>query len=110
MVYHVNIGTYVLKEGDTPRSVAELAYKDGNMYTALTKANLGSNWEPGETVKVPNKKGRETVVEDGESTRQVIQRMFKNDPPHIYFDKFLAWNGGEQAEFMTGKKVYVPER
>jgi len=110
MIYHVNIGKYVLKEGDTPRSVAEVVYKDGSMYTTLTTHNKELEWEPGNIVQVPNKKGRETTVEDGESTRQVLQRMYRHDPPHIYFNKFLDWNGGLHAEELSGQTVFVPER
>jgi hypothetical protein len=110
MVEHVNVGVYTLKEGDTPRSVAEDVYSDGNLYTVLTKNNLESNWEPSEKIKVPNKKGRRTVVQDRESIKTLLQRMYPHDPPHIYYKKFYTWNGGVQVEDLVGSQVYVPER
>lgn len=110
MIYHVNIGRYRLKSGDTPRSVAENAYSDGNMYTVLTRNNPDISWEQGEVVLVPNKKGRETVVAEGESTKQLLQRMYKHDPMHVHLQKFLTWNGGFHAEELVGETVYVPER
>jgi len=110
MIYHVNIGRYILKNDDTPRSVAEDVYSDGNMYTVLTKNNVDSSWEQGEVIFVPNKKGRETVVQEGESTKQVIQRMYRHDPPHVHLQKFLLWNANLHAESLVGETVYVPER
>lgn len=109
MVEHVNIGRYKVQEGDTPRSVAYLAYRNGDMYAQVLKANP-YEWSTGDTVLVPNKKGRLTIVRAGEDFAAVIKRMFPTQPQHIYTERFYQWNGGESYEPLEGDEVFVPER
>ena len=109
MVEHVNTGRYVVQEGDTPRSVAEFVYRDGSLYHVLLKKNP-FEWYEGDTVVVPNKAGRKTVVVEGETINDIILRMFRNQPVHLYLERFYRWNGGEDYMPEAGDVVYVPER
>lgn len=109
MIEHVNIGRYTVQQGDTPRTVADLAYRNGDMYVRVMKENP-HEWEEGDIVLVPNKKGRLTDVLPGEDVGDIISRMFPGQPPHIYIERFYLWNGGYDYVPEEGDQVYVPER
>lgn len=110
MITHVNIGVYTLKEGDTPQTVAKIAYNDVNMYTTLLKDNEDYMWDTGLQIQVRNKKGRTTEVQPGEDAVEIIRRMFQNQPVHLYLDRFYEWNGGRDYVPEAGDVVFVPER
>lgn len=109
MVNHVNTGRYKVQSGDTPRSVAEMVYRDGSLYHVLLKSNP-FEWNEGDTIFVPNKAGRETEMKVDEAIFDVIERMFPNQPIHYYIERFYAWNGGNECSPEVGDIVYVPER
>jgi hypothetical protein len=109
MVTHTNTGIYVIKDGDTPHSVANYVYNDKTMYHVLIKENP-QDWVPGFPIEVPNKKGRQTEVLPEEGAFDVIRRMFPNQPIHLYLDRFYGWNGGDEYQPEAGDFVYVPER
>lgn len=110
MVYHVNTGLYILGYKQDPREVARVAYGDGHLYHVLLKHNTHSNWQEGDVIEVPNKKGRQTIVEDGEILVDLIKRMFPNQPTHLYVDRYLQWNAHILPEDLAGTMVFIPER
>lgn len=109
MIERRSHGTFLLQDGDTPRSVAEVVYGDGSRYAILLKYNP-EQWVPGTRIEVPNKAGRSTTVEDGEQTRDLIARMFKNQPVHLYLKRYYQWNGMREATDLVGETVFIPER
>lgn len=108
-VTQVDYGLYLLNSGDTASSVARRVYGDVHKATVVLAANDGP-WEDLEHVVVPNKKGRCTTVQGGESPQQLIERMFPNQPVSIYLAPFFMWNGGEYMKLLPGDVVFVPER
>jgi hypothetical protein len=105
----VSDGQYLLREHDTPRSVAELVYGDGAKYQVLLAKNAFL-WESGRRIEVPNKRGRISQFVAGESPMQLIARMFPNQPVHLFLPKFFLWNGGQEHELVEGDIVFIPER
>lgn len=110
MVEHVNVGLYRVGYQQSPRDIAKVAYNDGHLYHVLMRANPDSTWEQGEVIRVPNKKGRQSVVEAGETTTDFIKRLYKGQPAHIYSDRYLQWNDGHVVENLVGQVVFIPER
>ena len=105
-VTKVDEGLFVIREHDTPHSVAHTVYGDGHRYPAIIKANR-EDWEEGEQIKVPNKKGRVTIYDDV-SVEVMLKRMFPNQPVHIFMELFMKWNNG--GDISEGAIVFVPER
>jgi hypothetical protein len=110
MVNHVNTGLYILGLGQTPHDVSRSVYGDPSKYHILLKENQHSEWDAGDIIKVPNKKGRTAVVEQGETTIQFISRVFRGNMAHQYLDKYLLWNDGFLVEELVGTEVFIPER
>jgi len=110
MIHHVNTGLYILGPGESAQDVAKKVYNDVRMYTALLKGNPGCRWEVGDIINVINVKGRTTVVQEGETTTALIERMFKGHMVHQFIDKYLLWNDGKLAEELVGTEVFIPER
>lgn len=108
-VVQVNEGYYRFNVGETASSIARRVYGDVHKASALLRANE-EDWEDLEQVVVPNKKGRVTQVQEGESVQRIIARMFPNQPVSIYMQPFFLWNGGEHIKLLPGDSVYVPER
>lgn len=109
VVEHVNVGQYFYDGKESPQEVAAAVYGDAHRYAAILRANP-DGLEKGTWIDVPNKKGRRSVVQEGESTTQFLQRLYSNQPSHLYIDNYLLWNGGMMAEELVGMQVYVPER
>jgi len=110
MISHVNTGLYILGPGETAQDVAKKVYNDVHRYPALLKANQDCQWKVGDIINVSNVKGRKTVVQPGETTSELITRMFKGHMVHQFIDKYLLWNGGKLAEELVGNEVFIPER
>lgn len=102
----VEYGTYTVRDGDTPRTVALSLYGNEQRVGWLLEANPGAQWVEGEKIVVPNKRGEEALVKKGDSMQTLLQRMFPGKPVHIYFNQFLKWNGPTS---MPGDVVFVPE-
>jgi hypothetical protein len=109
IVEHVNIGRYFYDGYESPQEVANTVYGDAHRYPAILKANP-DGLEAGTWIDVPNKKGRQSKVLEGESTTQFIQRLYKGQPTHLYVDRYLMWNGNFMAEDLVGMVVFIPER
>lgn len=101
-------GLWTLKEGDTPRTIAQYVYGDGHRYADLLKANKDREWVPGAQVVVPNKNCYSTFVREGESPHDVIRRLFPNQMPHLFIDRFLEWNGGT-VDLEVNQFVCIPQ-
>lgn len=110
MVESTNTGTYILSEGETPAQVSLTVYGDTYKVPLLLKENSGIKWEAGESVVIPNKKGRTTVVQEGETTNSLLARMYGGQPTYLYVQLYLKWNAGIIAEDLVGREVFVPER
>jgi hypothetical protein len=110
MISHVNTGLYILGPGETVQEVSKKVYNDVHRYQALLKANPDCRWEVGDIIKVNNVRGRTTVVLDGETTAELISRVYKGHMVHQFIDKYLLWNGGKLAEELVGTEVFIPER
>lgn len=110
MISHVNTGLYILGPGETAQDVAAKVYNDVHRYPALLKANDPCKWEVGDIIKVINVTGRTTVVEDGETTAELISRVYKGHMVHQFIDKYLMWNNGKLAEELVGTEVFIPDR
>ncbi len=106
----VSHGYYVLQTGDDAQQVAHNLYGDVHKSNVLLEANKNTEWTPGNTIVVPNKKGRQSVYKDGESPQQVIERLFPGQPVHLYLNRYFLWNGGHEFPPKSGDFVYVPER
>jgi hypothetical protein len=100
-------GLFYLTKDMSPREVAEVVYGDGSRYLPLLRENDHSTWGAGETVVVPNKKGRIDTWGVGEAADQLVQRMFPGQPAHLFVGLLRKWNGDESRE---GAEVFVPER
>ncbi len=109
VVTKVTYGLYFLNDEDNATTVARKVYGDPHKASDITRANPG-DWDDKERVYVPNKKGRVTMVEDGEGVQSVIRRMFPDQPESIYLQPFFKWNGGEDFPPGPGELVFVPER
>lgn len=105
---HVKHGLYRLSEGESPREVAEKVYGDSSRYQILLKYN--DDWGTEEVITVPNKEGRITKVEEGDSLDSTIKRMFPNQPPHLYDRRYLVWNAGILPQDLVGENIFIPER
>jgi len=103
-------GYYLLGEGQGPSEVAAAVYGNVNKYAEISTVNSDLEWLPGTHILVPNKEGRTTVVQENETTFEVISRMFPNQPVHLYLDRFYMWNDGFDAEDLVGVMVFIPER
>lgn len=106
-VVKVDEGLYVVRENDTPRSVASLLYSNPLHARTLMDANPKSTFNKGEQIVVPNRKGRTTYWTDT-SIDNMLKRMFPNQPVHIFKQLFKKWNNDGDIE--QGAKVFVPER
>lgn len=110
-IKHVSVGRYILRGGESVTDIAEAVYGDRNKYVVLLQHNKDVDWDAaGDIILVPNKRGRLASVRQGESTHDLISRMFPGQLPHIYFGKFAAWNADQQAPQLAGKEVFCPER
>lgn len=110
MVENTNTGTYILSEGETPSQVSLTVYGDTYKVPLLLKENSDIEWKSGESVVIPNKKGKTTVVQEGETTNSLLARMFSGQPTYLYVQLYLKWNAGIIAEELVGREVFVPER
>ena len=110
MISHVNVGLYILGPGESAQDVSRKVYNDVHKYQTLLEDNQSSRWEIGDIIKVRNKHGRVTVVQEGETTVELINRMYKGHMAHQFIEKFLLWNSGMMAEQLVGKEVFIPER
>jgi len=110
MINHVNVGLYRLGTAETPQEVSQKVYNDVHRYPALLQANPDSDWNVGDIIRVPNKQGRTSVVEEGESTTEFIARMYKGHMGHLFLEKYLLWNAGVLAEHLVGQEVFIPDR
>lgn len=109
-VEKTNTGIYILSEGESPAQVSLSVYGDTYKVPMLLKENPDINWEKNDPVVIPNKKGRTTVVEKGETTAVLLSRMFSGQPTYLYLELFLKWNAGNIAEKLVGREIFVPER
>lgn len=107
-VTKVDEGLYVVRHHDTPKSIASLLYQNPLHYQTLLKNNPDDPFNEGEHIKVPNKKGRVTIWQEGETIEQLLKRMFPNQPVHIFRQLFDKWNADGEIE--PGSVVFVPER
>lgn len=105
----VEYGSYLLNPDDDATSVARRLYGDPHKSVVLLKANPG-DWDDYERIVAPNKKGRITKWQEGDSPQKVIERSFPGQPVHIYMTPFFIWNGGQDAYLRPGDTVFVPER
>lgn len=110
MISHVNTGLYILGPGETAQDVARKVYNDVHRYPALLKANDPCEWEAGDIIKVHNVAGRIATVKQGETTTELIGRMYKGHMPHQFIDRYLLWNNGKLAEELVGTEIFIPER
>lgn len=113
-VERVTEGTYVVRVGDDPMTVADRLLGNPLEGQNLIKVNP-LPWEPGDRIVVPNKKGRVSVWRatangewPAESEDALIRRMFNDQPVHIFYKLFLLWNNDGNVE--PGSKVFIPER
>lgn len=102
-------GYYYVRPNDTARTVAKAVYGDQNKYSQLLKANP-EIWDEGSLITIPGVSGRVDNVHAGESVHSVIQRVFPNQPTHLYQDRFYIWNGGVNRQFEGGEVVFIPNR
>ena len=109
-VHKLDYGLYLLNDGETAQAVARRVYGGDVHKSNLLLIENGPDWSELERIKVPNKKGRVTELLDGESTEQLIHRLFPNQPTSIYRQPFYLWNGGVDMKLYPGDLVYVPER
>lgn len=105
-VTHVLHGVYRLSPGEEPRDVASKVYGDGSRYHILIKHN--PDWVS--PVTVPNKAGRTTIVRAGEEAKDLVSRMFPNQPVHLYEERYRDWNASILPQDIVGESVFVPER
>lgn len=103
-------GFYLLGEDESPAKISEAVYGDPRKYAEIIKSNTSIAWEPGVQILIPNKAGRTTVVQENETTFELIRRMFPEQPTHLYLDRFYLWNDGCEAEDLVGQVVFIPER
>lgn len=108
-VTKIDYGLYFFDEDDDATSVARRVYGDPHKSVIILKANPG-DWADQSRLVVPNKKGRITLMMEGESVQQCIARMFPNQPVSIFLAPFFKWNGGEDLPPGPGELVFVPER
>lgn len=109
MIEHVNDGLYLLNPGDDAQRVARRVYGDVHKSNVLLQANP-VDWDTLERIVVPNKKGRVTTLQAGETPKAVVARMFPNQMPHLYMLQYSIWNGGADGWLVEGDEVFVPER
>lgn len=102
-------GYFLLEDGQSPQMVSEIVYNHSSHYAILLKANDPDAWYAGNHVVVPNKKGRRTVVREGESMVEIIKRLYPFQPPHLYIERFYRWNGNQDASALEGQMVFIPE-
>lgn len=109
VIEKVDFGYYYLQPGDNANKVARKLYGDPHKSTVLLSVN-DTDWDYAESIIVPNKKGRITHWEHGDSPHKVIARLFPNQPISIYMQPFFTWNGGADRKILPGELVFVPER
>lgn len=109
MISHVNVGLYRLSDGESVQDVAGKVYGDVRMYAVLLKKNPQLEWNVGDIVKVPNKRGRVAVPNEGETTTEFITRVYRGHMAHQFLDKYLLWNAGLMIEELVGNDVFIPE-
>lgn len=102
-------GYYYVRPGDTARIVAGRVYGDKNKYGQLLKANP-EIWEEGAFITVPGVSGRIDSAKQDESATKLIQRVFPNQPVHLFQKRFYTWNGGPNREFHEGDLIFIPDR
>ena len=109
-VTNVKDGLYILGEENTPMKIATAVYGDPRKYHEIISANSDVEWEPGISLRIPNRLGRTTQVQVDETTFELISRMFPGQMIHLYLDRFYTWNDGYDAEDLVGQTVFIPER
>ena len=106
------VAWYIVK-GDSPWSVATVAYGSGSKHTELEASAFKSYSTKSKPVfvDVPGVKGTRTQVESGEGAAAVIRRLVGSDayPSKALFDTFYAWNGGEKRTLVAGAVVNMPK-
>jgi len=107
MVTKVSHGIYRMSD-ESPQEVALKVYGDVSRYAILLKYN--EDWGAEPTVIVPNKEGRTITVEEGDTLKTIINRLFPGQFYHMYIDKYNVWNAGTPVEELVGETVFVPER
>ena len=107
MVDRVKHGTYRMS-GESPQEVALKVYGDRSRYHILLKYN--DDWDTEDTIVVPNKEGRTTLVSEGDTLTTLIERMFPGQLAHLYTSKYDTWNASAPVEELVGKLVFIPER
>lgn len=106
MVREIETGFYILKDEDTPWSVANEVYGDGTQYPKLTEIN--SKWLPGCKIYTPDVKGLAYVVEEGDDCFTILERIGKS--PNTYTLYQLAiYNGGADRVYMKGEEAFFPD-
>lgn len=98
---------FMLMPGDSPWTVASIAYGDGNRYSELVAANPGS-WGVGRRVVVPNEAGARYTVQPGDSPWSILATIWPNDSPNIRLNTFVRWNGGSGHVLSPGELVWAP--
>lgn len=106
-VDRVEEGLYVVRDSDTPNSIASRLYSNPLHARTLMDANPRSTFSAGDQIIVPNKKGRATYWTDN-TIENMIKRMFPNQPVHIFLKLFKKWNN--EGDIEHGAYVFVPER
>ena len=100
-------GVYLIRDGDTPRSIALTVYGDEQKQGLLMEHNLDCDWSPGTIIAVPMKWGRSGTFEADDSVLTVVGRLFPESSvigPLI--ETFIKWNGPAPEE---GAPVFIPE-
>lgn len=111
----VGEGSYYVKSGDSPWSVAAIVYGTGSRHQELVNANPGT-WAPGQMIRVPGVPAMRGVVRDGDSPYAILKRFASAGvaptEPDAYaarmLDKFFAWNGGQGRALHPGDVVFCP--
>jgi len=98
---------FKLMPGDSPWTVAHIAYGDGRRYPELIAANPGA-WAAGHRVIVPNENGVGIAVQAGDSPWGILKRVWPMENPNLRLNTFLRWNGGSSYVLHAGEKVWCP--
>jgi peptidoglycan hydrolase-like protein with peptidoglycan-binding domain len=98
---------YYVESGDSPWSVAELAYGDGSKNLRIDTAGFKTFSTPSHPHRIftPGVPGLRTQVLPGEGPLATLDRIGVD---RSRLDTFYAWNGGWDHVFQPGETVYMP--
>ena len=106
----LDYGVYIVQEGQNPVDIAQEVYNDAKRVKWLLEANPDAEWEPGERVLVPNKKGTLLTARENDGLSTLFQRELPGKSLEQYVALIFKWNGGYGLKIAEGDEIFVPDR